>query len=281
MNSHGSILALIQLLGRRGRGLGERQIRDLGPKIRLNESLEALRLVDGDDRILDRDPAFFAKLAEGAGDRFAGGTRHRRHLFVGEEERETEGAAVEVLADLMAQLKEQAAKAGGHGFSEGDAASILKGKSVFLADALDSAHLGFLVCAEEAEESLALYGAQLGGGEGLSGDFIDTVRENSVEAEHGTGTRDADDHLAVLGAAGGELDVSGADEVEAAGFIALGKEGCLAGQGNGGCGQFEIGKDGASQRAEPSRAAVGARCTTDRRLPVDGFLAYLRNIHLL
>jgi hypothetical protein len=42
----------------------------------LQQHLQALRLVDGHHRVLDRDPAGFAELAQRAGDGFARGAGH-------------------------------------------------------------------------------------------------------------------------------------------------------------------------------------------------------------
>jgi len=209
--------------------------------MRLVERLETLWLVNGHDRVFDGNPVLFAKLAEGTGDGFAGGAGHGGHFLVGEEKREAKRPIVEVLADLMAKLEQEATESGGHGFCKSDAAGILKGEAVFLADALDGAHLGFLVGAEEAEEAIAFDRPQLGGGERLGRDLIYTVREYGIEPEHGAWTGDPHDHLAILGAPGGQLDVTGADEIKAAGLIALGEERGLGGKGNGGGGEFEIG----------------------------------------
>ena len=74
---------------------------------------------------------------------------------------------VQMFADLMGQLEQQAAQARGYGFGQRDAAGILKGEAVFLADALDGAHLRLLVAAQEAEEPVALDGAELGAGQRL------------------------------------------------------------------------------------------------------------------
>jgi hypothetical protein len=188
---------------------------------------------------------------------------------MGQQERKMEPASFDVFADLMGKLQQQAAEPAGDGFSQRDAASVLEGKAVFLADALDGAHLGFLMGAQKAEEPVALNRAQLGGSQRLSRDLVDTVREDGVEAQHGTGTCDPDDHLAVLGAPGGQLDIATAYEVEATGFFALGKEGGFPGKGDGAGSELEIGKDGAPKRAEPSRAPVGASRAPNGGGPVD------------
>lgn len=214
---------------------------------RLNEGLQAFGLLEGEDGTLNRDPPIFAELAEGAGDGLAGGAGHRGHLFVGEEERKAVGAALDVFADLVRELEEEAREAGGDGFGEGDAAGILEREAVFLADALNSAHLGFFVRAQEGEESIALNGAQLSVREGLGGDLVEAMREHRIEAEHRSWAGDAHDHLAVMGTAGGQLNVAAADEIEAACFFPLGEEGSFGRQGDGGGGEFEIGEDGTSE----------------------------------
>ena len=101
-----------------------------------------------------------------------------------------------MLADLVGQLQQQPSQAGGHGLGQRDAAGVLQGEAIFLADALDGAHLRFLVAAQEVEEPFALDGAKLGSGQRLGRNLVDAVGENRVEAQHGAGSGDADDHLA-------------------------------------------------------------------------------------
>ena len=48
-----------------------------------------------------------------------------------------------MLADLVRKFQKQAAEPAGNGLSQGDAARVLQGKAIFLADALNGAHLGF------------------------------------------------------------------------------------------------------------------------------------------
>jgi len=62
-------------------------------------------------------------------------------------------------------IRAAAVQAGSYGLRKSDAAGVLQGKAVFLADALDGAHLRFFMAAQEVEEPLALDGAQLGGGQ--------------------------------------------------------------------------------------------------------------------
>lgn len=224
--------------------------------------MKGVGVVDGDHCILDGDPAFFAELAQGAGDGFAGGAGHGGHFFVGQQEREAE-SAIDALADLMAEFVEETAEASGDGFCESDAAGVLESEAVFLADALHGAHLGFFVGAQEVLKAVALDGAELGGREGFGGDFVDAVGKHRIEAEHGAGSSDADDHLAFLAAAGGELDVSTADEIEAASVVALGEEGRLGRQRDGAGGEFEIGEHRAAEGAEPAGTAVGAGGAAD------------------
>ena len=86
---------------------------------------------------------------------------------MGQKEGEAESAAPQVFADLMGKFQQQAAKPGSHSFRQGDAAGILEGEPIFLANALDGPHLGFFVRPQEAEEPIALHGTQLGRREGL------------------------------------------------------------------------------------------------------------------
>lgn len=178
---------------------------------------------------------------------------------MGEQEREVTGSLL-VFPDLMGEFEHEAAQAAGDGFCKGDAACILQCEAIFLADALDGAHLGFLVGAEKVKEAVALDRAQLRGRERLHGNLIDAVREHGVEAEDGAGAGDADDHLAIAVAAGGELEISAANEVEAARLFALREQRRLRGQGDGAGGEFEVRQKGAAQRAEPAGTAIGAGC---------------------
>jgi hypothetical protein len=116
-------------------------------------------LVEGDQRILNGDPTLLAKLPQSAGNRFAGGAGHGGHLLVGEQQREAEAASIQVFANLMGQLQQQAPKSRGNGLGQGNAASVLQSKAVFLTDALDGAHLSFFVAAQKGEEAVALDGA--------------------------------------------------------------------------------------------------------------------------
>ena len=175
---------------------------------------------------------------------------------MGQQEREAVAAVIHVFADLMGQLEEQPSQARGHGLSQRDAAGILQREAVFLADALDGAHLRLLVAAQEAEEPVALDGAELGAGQRLGGDLVDAVGENRIQAQHGAGSGDADDHLAIFLASGGEFEIAATDEIETAGILTLGKERGLGGKGDGAGGQFKIGQDGAAQRTEPAGAAI-------------------------
>jgi hypothetical protein len=69
---------------------------------------------------------------------------------VGQQEREAETAAVEVLADLVRQLEQQTTQPRRHSFCERDAARVLKGETVFLADALHGAHLGLFMTSQKS-----------------------------------------------------------------------------------------------------------------------------------
>ena len=123
------------------------------------------------------------------------------------------------------------------------------------------------MAAQEAEEAVALDGAELGAGEGFGGDFIDAVGEHCIEAEHGARSGNAHDHLAVFKAPGSEFEIAAADQIEQTRVFALIEEGCLGGQGDGAGGELKIGENGAAQRAEPAGAAIGAGRTTRGRLP--------------
>src|ERR1035438_4807760 len=121
---------------------------------RSDHVLQLLRLVDGYQRVFDGDPAVFAELSQGSGDGLASSAGHRSYLFVGQQQRKAVTAFGQVLADLVGQFEKQASQACGHGLSQRNAARILQGKAVFLADALNGAHLRLLVIAQEALESL-------------------------------------------------------------------------------------------------------------------------------
>jgi hypothetical protein len=224
-------------------------------------------MMQSHQRIFDRDPSIFAELPEGTGDGLARGAGHGSHFLVGEQQREAELAGVEVLANLIGQFEKQPSQAGGHCFREGDAAGVLEGEPVFLADALDRAHLRFLVAAQEVKEPFPLDGTQLSIGQGLGRDLIKPMGENGVEAEHGAGAGDAHDHLLFFQAASGELEIAAADEIEAAGVFSLSEKGSLSGQRDGAGGQFEIGENGAAQGAEPTRTAIGTSRATCWNLP--------------
>ncbi len=116
-----------------------------------------------------------------------------------------------MFADLVGQLQQQAPQAGSHGVGQGDAAGVLQRKAVLLTDALDGAHLGLLVAAQEAEETVALDGTELGGGQRLGRDLVDAMGENRVQAQHGAGAGYPDDHLTILKAPSGELEIAATD----------------------------------------------------------------------
>jgi len=195
--------------------------------------------VNGNDRVLDGDPSVLAELAQGARHGFAGGAGHGCHLFVGKQQGESQ-STVDVLADLVAELQEQAAKPSSNCFRQRDAAGVLQRKTILLADALHGAHLCFLVGAQEVLEAIALDGTQLGGCERLSGDFVNAVRQNRVEAQHGAGSGNAHNHLPLFAVSRCELDVAAADQIEAASFVALGEQGRLWREGDGAGCQFKI-----------------------------------------
>ena len=134
-------------------------------ELALEQRLELVRIMEGHQGVFDRDPAVFSELAERAGDCFTRGAGHGRHLLVREQQWEAELAGIEMFADLIGQFEQQPSQAGSYGLRKSDAAGVLQGKAVFLADALDGAHLRFFMAAQEVEEPLALDGAQLGGGQ--------------------------------------------------------------------------------------------------------------------
>ena len=238
---------------------------------RSDQVLEPIGLVEGDHGVFDGDGSLFAELAESACYGLTRGAGHRGHLFVGEEQRKTV-VAVYVFADLVGEFEKETTKAACDGFGEGDAARVLQGEAILLAYALHRAHLGFAMVAEKGQESFAFDGAQLCGGERLCRDFIDAVGEGCVESEDGSGTRNADDHLAVLGAAGSELEISSANQIETAGILTLAEESGLGWKADGTRNELKVGQNRASERAEPSRSAIGACCTADRRLTTDALL---------
>jgi hypothetical protein len=67
----------------------------------LDQGLKPIRLVDGDKRVLDRDPSLFPELAQRAGYRFARSARHRCHLFMGQQQWKPEFAAIHMFANLV------------------------------------------------------------------------------------------------------------------------------------------------------------------------------------
>ena len=129
------------------------------------------------------------------------------------------------------------------------------------------------MAAQKAEKPLPLDRAQLGVGQRLRRDLIDTVRKNRVQAEHGAGSGHAHDHLTILEAARGQLQIPAANQIEAACVLALCEQRGLRGKGNGAGGQLKIGKNGAAQGAKPTGAAIGASCATHRALPVEVLVA--------
>jgi len=110
--------------------------------------------VEGDHGILDGDRALFAELTQSACYGLTGGAGHGGHFFVGEKQREPV-AAVYVFADLMGKFEEESPEAASNRFGQSDATGVLQGKAVFLADALNGAHLGFAMIAKEGEEPFA------------------------------------------------------------------------------------------------------------------------------
>ena len=129
--------------------------------MRLDEVLQPVRLMQGDHGVFDGDGALFAELTQGARYGLACCAGHRGHLLVGKEQREAI-AAVYVFADLVGKFEKQSSEAARDSLSKSDAAGVLKGKAVFLADALNGAHLCFAVIAQKGEEPFALDRAQLG-----------------------------------------------------------------------------------------------------------------------
>ena len=102
------------------------------------------------------------------------------------------------------------------------------------------------------------------------------MRERRVEAQHRAGSSNADDHLAILGAPCGELEVAAADQVKTAGIFTLTEKCRLSRQADGARNEFEISQDCASQRAEPTGPTIRASGTADWRLAIDALLPSCR-----
>jgi hypothetical protein len=182
-------------LGRKnqGMGLGLRDRRTFLHEIRrwrvmvldyrLDQVLESLGLMEGNGGVFDGDGTLFSKLPQGARNGLTGGACHGCHLFVSEKQRESI-AAVYMLADLVSEFEKEATEAASNGFSEGDAAGVLECKAVFLANALNSAHLGFAVIAKERKETFAFNRTKLCRCQGFSRDFVDTVGEGCIKSEY-------------------------------------------------------------------------------------------------
>ena len=96
--------------------------------------------------------------------------------------------------------------------------------------------------------------------------------EGSIETEDGSGSGDTNDHLPILGPAGRQFQISAANEVEAAGVFALTEERCLWREADSTGDELEVGQNCAAKRAEPSRPAIGARSTANRRLSAEDLL---------
>ena len=131
-----------------------------------DEVLEFVGLVKGNHGVFDGDRALFAELTQGAGYGLTCCAGHGCHFFVGEEQREAV-AAVYVFADLVGKFEKQSSEAACNSLSKGDAAGVLQGEAVFLADALNGAHLGLAVVTQEGEEPFAFDWAELCGGQRL------------------------------------------------------------------------------------------------------------------
>jgi len=84
------------------------------------------------------------------------------------------------------------------------------------------------------------------------------VRKSRIQPQDGSWTRDANDHLPVLRASGGQLEISGANEIKAAGILALAEESRLRRKADGTRNEFQVGQNSAAERAEPARPAIGA-----------------------
>jgi len=91
--------------------------------------------------------------------------------------------------------------------------------------------------------------------------------KDSIEAQHGAGTGDADDHLAFIQTAGGQLEIAAANQIQAPCIIALLEQGGLSRQRDGAGGQLQIGQNRAAQRTKPAGAAIGACRAACRDLP--------------
>jgi hypothetical protein len=180
-----------------------------------------------------------------------------------------------VFANLMREFEQEASEATGNGLRKRDAACILQCKAVLLADALNRAHLGFAMIAEESEKAFTLDGSKLRRCQRLGRDFVDSVGEGCVEAQNRAGAGDAHDHLSVLGTSGGQFQIAAADQIKAAGVFTLGKERSLGGQADGAGYQFEISQYGAAKRTKPTGLPIAAGCTANGRLAIDHLLPSL------
>jgi len=165
---------------------------------------------------------------------------------------------VYVFADLVSEFEQETAEAACNGFGEGDAACVLESKAIFLADALNGAHLSFAMIAKEGEEALAFDWTKLRGCKRFGGDFVDAVGKGCIQPEDGSWTRYANDHLPVLRASCCQLKIAGANEIQAAGILALAEESRLGRKADGTRNEFQVGQNSAAERAEPARPTIGA-----------------------
>jgi len=177
-----------------------------------------------------------------------------------------------MFTDLVSEFEKETSEAAGDGFRQRYAACVLQGEAVLLTYALNRAHLSFAVVTKKGEEPFAFNGAELSGGQRLCRDFIDAVGEGCVESENGPGAGDANDHLTVLRATGRKLQISAANQIEAAGILALSEESRLRREADGTGDEFEVGQNRAAKRAEPSGPTIGACCTAYWRLTANALL---------
>ncbi len=131
--------------------------------------------------------------------------------------------AFNVFANLVCQLEQQATEPSRNGFRERDAARILQRKTIFLANALNGAHLRFFVIAKKAQKSLSLDRTKLGRRQRLGGDFIHPMRESGVQTKHGAGSCNADDHLAIVRATCRQFEIAATNQVETSRVFTLGE----------------------------------------------------------
>ena len=180
----------------------------------LVEHLEPIGHIYGYNRVLNRNPALFSELAEGARNGLARRAGHGCHLLVSEKKRKANGSCVQLFANLVSQLEQQATEPSGNRFRERDAARILQCEAIFLTNALNGAHLRLFVIAKEAQKSLSLDWTKLGWSQRLRGYFIHPMRQRGVQTKHGAGSCHADNHLTIVHSTRRQFEIAAANQIE-------------------------------------------------------------------